>query len=366
MTKEPDLRGSYGWSAVVAALLLLGVSGATTFADSQIRRDEVVTFFPTAAYLDESTGEWVIPVHARIFEPETNSLTRRAALFALRRRLNLDPEADSTRLFKERMAGFIADNEGGKPVQITIGDQEFNLIPSDTNGQIRDTVRVSQELVDRVAADGWLTVSAVTPVNDEREFLGKVQLVPPQGLSVISDIDDTLKVSNVTDRSELIRRTLLTEFEAVDGMAAFCKSLREQGADFHYVSSSPWQLYPALSEFFEKSEYPQASWHLRDIAFDDLSLLNLFSDPFEDKLARIEAILERYPRRQFILIGDSGERDPDVYGEIARKHPEQIAGILIRLVTDEPADGERFAEAFRDVPPEHWTVFRNPAELAIE
>lgn len=62
-------------------------------------------------------------------------------------------------------------------------------------------------------------------------------------------------------------------------------------------------------------------------------------------------------------MGDSGEKDPEIYGELARRHPEQIEAIYIRDVTGEGPEAERYGEAFRDVPEGKWRVFKEAGEL---
>ena len=69
------------------------------------------------------------------------------------------------------------------------------------------------------------------------------------------------------------------------------------------------------------------------------------------------------PLVDFILVGDSGERDPEIYGAIARKHPKQIQRIFIRSVTDDAPDGDRYKSAFAEVPPERWQVFKKPEDI---
>ena len=69
-------------------------------------------------------------------------------------------------------------------------------------------------------------------------------------------------------------------------------------------------------------------------------------------------MLAKFPERNFILIGDSGEADPEIYGDIARRHPGRVRAILIRNVTAERADAPRYVDgAFRDLPPDLWLVF---------
>ena len=70
--------------------------------------------------------------------------------------------------------------------------------------------------------------------------------------------------------------------------------------------------------------------------------------------------------RRFVLVGDSGERDPEVYGELARRHPRQVTRILIRDATDEPGDSTRFEAAFRNLAPGLWRVFREADSLPID
>jgi len=79
----------------------------------------------------------------------------------------------------------------------------------------------------------------------------------------------------------------------------------------------------------------------------------------------IEPLMKQFPKRQFILIGDSGERDPEIYGELARKFPAQVSHIYIRDVTGESADSARYAEAFHDVSRVKWQIFREPGEIKV-
>ena len=96
----------------------------------------------------------------------------------------------------------------------------------------------------------------------------------------------------------------------------------------------------------------------------DQSILELFAKPDAYKASVIEPLLVRFPRRRFALVGDSGERDPEIYGALARRYPGQVARVLIRDVTGEPATAPRYREAFRDLPPGIGQVFGDPAEIA--
>ena len=158
----------------------------------------------------------------------------------------------------------------------------------------------------------------MTRPGDNRRFAGAVQLIGPRGFSVISDIDDTIKITEVGDRRALLANTFLREFREVPGMAALYRRWAKEGVFFHYVSASPWQLYAPLAAFLEAACYPSGSVHLKGFRWADTSLLDLFSSAEKTKRQAIEPILALFPHRRFILVGDSGERDPEIYAALAR------------------------------------------------
>ena len=160
-----------------------------------------------------------------------------------------------------------------------------------------------------------------------------------------------------------MRNTFLREFRAVDGMAEAYRGWSQGGAVFHYVSGSPWQLYPALAKFAVDADFPQGSYHLRTFRLQDGSSNELLGSPKDYKLRTIEPILQAFPRRSFVFVGDSGEQDPEVYGELARRHPAQVRLIAIRNITNETLGNIRLAAAFRDVPADRCLLFREPTEL---
>ena len=189
-------------------------------------------------------------------------------------------------------------------------------------------------------------------------------LLPPRvGFSVVSDIDDTIKISHVLDRKELIRRTFAKPFEAVPGMADAYAAWAKRGVTFHYVSSSPWHLYPALLSFMRRSGFPDGAFHLKSVRLKDKTILNLFKSSLETKPPAIRRILARFPRHHFLLVGDSGEQDPEVYGLIAREHPARIRHVFIREVKGADNRAARFQKAFAGMAATRWTVFRDAAAL---
>jgi len=274
-----------------------------------------------------------------------------------------DAEPPDPAIYDSRVRLFLVDNERDKSVTVAIGAAQHTVGPSEANGHFRATVTVPVSEVE--ATDAWLEVTVVdTGAGGTRT--GRVQLVPPVGLSVISDIDDTIKITGVTDKAELLANTFDRELREAPGMADLYRgAVQDRELSFHYVSSSPWQLYEPLTAFMTAAGFPAATLNLKQFRVKDSSFLELFGDPLEAKPAVIEPILGRYPGRRFLLVGDSGEKDPEVYGLVARRHPDQVVGILIRDVTEEAPDAPRFQAAFQEVPAEKWRVFTDPAELDL-
>jgi hypothetical protein len=108
---------------------------------------------------------------------------------------------------------------------------------------------------------------------------------------------------------------------------------------------------------------PFTSKHFR---LKDSSLLELFAPGDVTKPKKIEPLFLAFPQRQFILIGDSGEEDPEVYGEIARRFPQQVLHLWIRDVTQEPENAPRYLKAFKDIPRHRWQLFSHPETLQWE
>jgi len=333
------------------------VAGAPTSVASEIKRDETVVFFPTAASLSNDGATWHVPVHGWIFEPEHDDLLRNSALAQLQQSLRLPFGEPATEHFRDVARWLLVDNERGKRIEIRIGEQTNLLPPSSPNGHFQGTIELPETTVRELARDRQLPFAAVTNPGDERSFAGTTHLIAPQGVSIVSDIDDTIKVSQVRNKLELLRNTFLREPRAVEGMAAAYMKWQEQGAQFHYVSSSPWQLYPLLSKFIEKEGFPEGTWDLLQFRVKDETFFNLFADPVQRKTRIIEGLLTRYPQRKVILVGDTGEKDPEVYGELARKYPNQIVQISLRNVTSEKKDSARIQAALAEVPENKWCLF---------
>lgn len=331
---------------------------------SQLKTDEQVLFFPQSARWDSEQAVWRVPVHGWVFESEPDSLWRRFTVAGVAEMLDIDDKVEEEAMFKERVWPFLVDNERGKEIAIRFnGANALTPDVSEANGHFTGTVALTEAEVGNMANPPWIRFETAMPENDKRRFSGEAQLLCPQGLSVISDLDDTVKISDVLNKEELLANTFLRDFRAVPGMSDIYRRWHDNGAAFHYVSGSPWQLYQALASFLMQYGFPQGDFQLRNFRLKDSSILSLLASAEEFKIPAIEEILQKYPQRRFFLVGDSGEKDPEVYGEIARRYREQVVGIMIRNVTSEKRDSERMQAAFRDVTEAKLLLFQDPATL---
>lgn len=161
----------------------------------------------------------------------------------------------------------------------------------------------------------------------------EVLVTAPNGVSVISDIDDTIKHSAIgSGAREIFRNAFIRELNdlTIEGVQEWYSNLAEMGVKFHYVSNSPWQLYPVLTNFFAQAGLPPGSFHLKQYSG---MMQGIFEPVAERKKGTLDRIARDFPQRRFILVGDSGEADLEVYLDFVQENPGRVLGIFIRDVT---------------------------------
>lgn len=330
---------------------------------SPIKSDEVVEIFPAYGWRVEG-GSWRLELHAWIYEPERGDLARNAALNEVLEEIpDLDPTSKA--IARTRVARFLVDNERGKKLTVTLAGKVFALAPSAEDGHCFGEVTLSEAEARPWAEQGRLEVVVNTKPRDDRRFASSVQLVEPEGLTVISDVDDTIKITEVRSTTNVLRRTFAMPFEVVPGMAPAYGAWLGPGAHLHFVSSSPWQLFEELELMARSAGFPQASWDLKRVRPRNVptTVEKLLADPLTTKPPAIRAVMDRFPTRRFVLVGDSGEQDPEVYGLIARERPNSVERIYIRDVSGDAREGERYRAAFEGVAAERWVLFKDASPL---
>jgi Phosphatidate phosphatase APP1, catalytic domain len=314
----------------------------------QIDDDEKVVFFPSYGYFDNSTGKWIITIQGHIFEPSDSSVKRKVLMTGFEAYTGSTVQDESE--FWRRIRPLVSDDEGGERVQIKLGGRTYPLPESSAGGRFTAKLALTtgdaRQLMDPA---GWISYTAAA--KDNRIFTGKIQLIQAEGVSIISDIDDTIKTTEVYKGGKtMLINTFNRPLKAAAGMSELYRKLHESGARFHYLSGSPWQLFPMLDEFLGVNSFPSGSFNLKEFR------ANPSSPEFWDFIASgstqalkedvIKDIMASYPDRQFILIGDSGEHDPETYGWAAHTYPKQVKEIYIRNVTREVFGNQRMQDSF--------------------
>jgi phosphatidate phosphatase APP1 len=182
------------------------------------------------------------------------------------------------------------------------------------------------------------------PSRDGQPVRATAQVLVPSvtaKFGTISDVDDTVISTNVTNKLKMILTVILLNEHTrrpFEGVAAFYRALQKgaSGSDdnpIFYVSNSAWNLYTLLVEFFKVQEIPIGPLLMRD--FGDHLLFP--KDHDNHKRTNIKGILETFPHLPFVLIGDSGEQDPEIYSEIVKEYSDRIRVIYIRSVNKNPS-----------------------------
>lgn len=159
-------------------------------------------------------------------------------------------------------------------------------------------------------------------------------------IGVISDIDDTIIVSHSTNN---LKKTALVGLKnafsrkVVDETKELYKFLDSKVCQFFYLSNSETNLYLLIKGILELNNLPDGPIYLKNIrSYRNLfknKKRKLFLEKHNHKIARIETLLGYFPLKQFILIGDSSQSDPEIYKYISLKYPERIKAIFIREIT---------------------------------
>ena len=206
--------------------------------------------------------------------------------------------------------------------------------------------RVDMELGTIPSDVSWheMQLSLDSPADDRATATGEF-FTPPSSAryGVISDIDDTVVYTGVANTTRMMWRLFAhgaDSREVFPGVPALYQAFHagrnnDEGNPLFYVSRAPWSIYQVLSEVFRRHRIPHGPvLILREWGMKRGNLLPRRAK--DHKLDSIRHILGMYPDMRFILVGDSGQRDPEIYNHILREDPGRILGIYIRDVSNSP------------------------------
>ncbi len=262
---------------------------------------------------------------------------------------------------------FSASAIAGAHVRVRLGATTCDVV-TDAGGYFEAQLRPQRPL----AAPGWHTVDVevMEPVmpNQQVARAAAQVLVPPAGAAfgVVSDIDDTVIKSSATRVLKMLRIVLLNNAHTrlpFGGVAALYQALQrgasgDQTNPIFYVSSSPWNMYDLIVDFLDIHGLPVDPLFLRDWSSRQEQLRNMQHQAH--KLEQIERLFTLYPDLPFILIGDSGQEDPEIYRQVVRDFAGRVLAIYIRDVAPPPraAVVHALADEVRALGASQWRSWR--------
>lgn len=187
-------------------------------------------------------------------------------------------------------------------------------------------------------------------------------LVPPEGITVLSDIDDILRITKIYKPSEGLLNTFARPFTPWMNMpeifANWSSSIRD--FHFHYLTTTPEQVTRTYMDFIYKT-YPLGSFDTRPLNFSDISATLSIRRFLLDK------IFQTFPRRQFILIADTSNSDVmKAYPALYKDYPGQVLCIFLRNTSATDSDNKfpYNTEGFQDIPQDNYMFFKVPDDLS--
>ena len=262
-----------------------------------------------------------------------------------RRLYEADPDDRRSRNFKAMLSRYMADAIPGVRVRICFMDQE-KIVETDEDGYFEAifSFRKPREA-------GWHparfeVLDKLVAYQEEREFNGEVLIIDSEPrFGIISDIDDTILVSHATKihrKLELVLTKNAKTRTPFRGVSVFYNALHlHRGKPLNpvfYVSSSEWNLYDFLEDFCDVQGIPKGIFMLKELKEGLLSLLKTGGGSHRHKVNKIRKILDLYSDLAFVLIGDSGQHDAEIYAEIIANYPGRILVAYIRDVSKSRKD----------------------------
>jgi phosphatidate phosphatase APP1 len=278
-------------------------------------------------------------------------------------------EGEGVRASTRRMLRrFVTDELPGVPLRVSVAGATVEAV-TDAEGYFLVRLRPDAGALSAPRTTGTVELADSYRGLTEPHTTTFDVFVPPDEarFGVISDVDDTILETGVQRVGQMVRQTLTgsaltrTTFE---GAPELYRDLAVGGNPFFYVSSGPWNLFTFLVAFLEHRDFPRGPILLRDLLGTSAGR--------EAKAVRLHEILDLHPHLPFVLLGDSGEHDPQIYADLVRAYPGRVLAVYIREVRLDPGDGrvEEVSSVWgEEVPfvlaPDSDTMRRHAASLGL-
>ena len=237
---------------------------------------------------------------------------------------------------REGVAPFLTVEVPGCPV-VMLGSGDAMAVRADRQGYVDVPVEIGG------MEPGWHRINATATWRGRSAEAALPVLVvdPAATLAVVSDLDDTVIESGITRGLEVLRLTLLTDVTKrtpLPGAAELYRALsvpRSGGAvPVFYLSTSPWNLYELLTRFLVLRRFPAGPLLLTAWGPSRTNLFRVTAEAH--KLTLIRALLAEYPALRVVLIGDTGQLDPEIYARLAQEMPDRVRAIYLRRTVGMP------------------------------
>ena len=244
-------------------------------------------------------------------------------------------------------------------VKVHAGGSTFT-VRADRGGVVDALIEVEME-------PGWQTV---TLTSDGSEAATSDVYIVEDGTvtGVVSDIDDTVVVTYLPRPFLAAWNSFVLDEHArtaTPGMAVMLHRLLEQRptSPVVYLSTGAWNVAQTLSRFLSRNLYPSGpllltSWGPTEDRW--------FRSGLEHKVTQLDRLAREFPEIQWLLIGDDGQHDPEIYADFARRHPGRVKAIVIRQLTPSQAvlAGGRATDTRDTTPGVPWCYGPDGAELS--
>ncbi|PTB57259.1 hypothetical protein M431DRAFT_79575 [Trichoderma harzianum CBS 226.95] len=361
---NPKVSAPYQFSV---SNVLNEISTWNPFAKAIVKGD-VVWLFDNTAFKAAEHEPWQAEFIMAVFENEPKCAVA-DIVAGIAGAIGLADDAEERKTIEERLLPFLWDIQAARTTTVSQGDLELKLGPSGFNGISTNVLKLLHN-----SKASFTTKKTTLDIEGVSGVLSmETHFAAPEGWGIISDIDDTIKITTTSDPVGILKETFINAPSPVPGMPelyAGIKSFLPHNTPWFYLSASPYNLYPFLKGFRD-TYYPPGTFILRDSSWKTVSglLSSLTVGTEEYKVDRMKKINSWLPKRKLIVFGDSTQSDPEAYGEIYRTFPGWIRMIFIRKDTNSASFGlaeknepQRFEKAFTGIPRDSWHVFENPDE----
>ncbi len=258
-------------------------------------------------------------------------------------------------------------------VSIAIGDRVRALPPTDGAGCFAADLELSTDEAAALERDGQINFGALPGPDRSAVVRGTALRVAPDGVVVVTDMDDTIKHTDIPNHAQARLNTFTRPFKPGPGMPDLYRSWQAAGGDkvhFQVVSARPWQFHPPLQRFTVDAGFPAFAWNMRCLDMSSPSVLvgeTWAADPARLSRCKAETIrrlMLRWPLRRFVLVGDSGERDPEAYAQVVAEFGNRVDAVYVRNITGQGTGAQRYVDLFQPLGAlDRLQVFESPDAL---